>query len=137
MMALVDLSAMDKQLIEAARNAVFQRGDGVRHTVGAALLASGQSTTTGVNVFAQGGGACAELVVLGTALSRGEHDFETIVAVGDRDRGVIGPCGVCRQLLLDYAPTIDVILNTSGGLGRVPIKELMPMAAQSWFAFPE
>lgn len=132
-----NLRAVDQALIEAARNAVSQRGDGVRHTVGAALLTSGQRITTGINIFAQGGGACAELVVLGTALSQGEQDFETIVAVGDQSRGVIGPCGVCRQLLLDYAPSIDVILSTTGGLGRVPIKELMPMADQSWFSIPE
>ena len=44
------------------------------------------------------------------------------MAVGDRDRGVVPPCGRCRQALLDYFPTLKVIVGTR----TVPITDLLP-----------
>jgi cytidine deaminase len=128
------LDEQDMALIEAATGVVAACGDSALHTVGAAVLADDGSMFTAVNVFAQGGGACAELAVLAKAISEGKSEFRRIVAVGDRERGVIGPCGVCRQLLLDYAPTIEVIISDDNELRRASIRELMPMAQPSWFA---
>lgn len=34
-----------------------------------------------------------------------------MVAVGDRERGVVPPCGRCRQVLLDYFPGLKVIVG--------------------------
>lgn len=130
----MELTDNDQQLIEAATAIVKQRGDDSRHTVGAALLADDGTMYTGVNVFAQGGGADAELVVLGKAISEGKKSFSTIVAVGNNERGVIPPCGVCRQLLLDYSPNISVITEFNGTVQKVKIIELLPMAYKSWFA---
>lgn len=128
------LSDTAEQLISAAQAIVNEHGDGTRHTVGAALLAVDGTIYAGVNVFAQGGGACAELVVLGMAISYGVHDFTKIVAVGNNGRGVIGPCGVCRQLLFDYAPTIEVIMPSPDGPAELPVADLLPLAQRSWFA---
>lgn len=56
----------------------------------------------------------------------------TIVAVGDRDRGVLAPCGRCRQILLDLHPNVDVILpRTEGNLTAEAIRDLLP---RSYFA---
>lgn len=33
-----------------------------------------------------------------------DHDLDTIVAVGDRERGVMPPCGRCRQFLTGCVP---------------------------------
>ena len=52
----------------------------------AALLADNGRINTGVNVFAHGGGADAELIVLGQAISQGSKKYKTIVAVGNKDR---------------------------------------------------
>ena len=123
----------DNRLIDAATEAVRKFGDGVRHTVGAALLTEDGTRYTAVNVFAQGGGACAELAVIAKAVSEGRSTFRRIVAVGDADRGVVEPCGVCRQLLLDYAPSIEVIVRDGDQLRRAAIAELMPLARRSWF----
>ena len=49
-----------------------------------------------------------------------------IVAVGDRDRGVVPPCGRCRQVLLDYFPTIGVIVGEGDRVRTVPIADLLP-----------
>ena len=95
--------------------------------------ASGK-TYSGVNVFAQGGGACAELVTLGMAISAGESTVTHVVAVGDAGRGVLAPCGVCRQLLLDYCPDAVVVMPGSPEPVTVPVRELLPDGARSWFA---
>lgn len=124
----------DSLLIDAAAAAVRTCGDGVLHTVGAAVLADDGSIFTAVNVFAQGGGACAELAVIAKAISEGRSVFRRIVAVGDRDRGVVDPCGVCCQLLLDYSPAIEVIVLDGDRTRRVSMTDLMPLSKQSWFA---
>lgn len=59
---------------------------------------------TAVNVYHFTGGPCAELVLIGAAAAQGSYELDTVVAVGDRDRGVAPPCGRCRQVLLDFAP---------------------------------
>lgn len=41
----------------------------------------------------------------------GGAKLTTIVAVANDRRGVISPCGRCRQMLLDYHPDIEVIVK--------------------------
>ncbi|WP_376773455.1 hypothetical protein [Nonomuraea endophytica] len=78
------------------------RGD--NHTMAAAARARNGRIITAVNAYHFTGGPCAELVVIGAAAAQGAHELDTIVAVGDRERGVVPPCGRCRQVLLDYFP---------------------------------
>jgi cytidine deaminase len=80
---------------------------------------------TAVNAYHFTGGPCAELVVIGAAATQGAYDLDTIVAVGDRDRGVVPPCGRCRQVLLDYFPAIKVIVGADKSLRTVPIGDLL------------
>ena len=67
---------------------------------------------------------------MGMAISAGERDFETIVAVHDKHLNcVIPPCGNCRQMLFEYCPDIKVILNDyENNLVKVGIKDLIPFA---------
>ena len=130
----MDLASENVELVEAARRRIRDLRDDPRHSVACAIRTRGGQVFCGVNVFAQGGGACAELDVLGMAISAGHQEFDAIVAVGDRDRGVVGPCGVCRQLLLDYAPEITVILPGPDGLILSTPRDLLPNAQRSWFA---
>jgi cytidine deaminase len=81
---------------------------------------------TAVNAYHFTGGPCAELVLIGAAAAQGAYDLDTIVAVGDRDRGVVPPCGRCRQVLLDYFPALKVIVGTNDGLRMVPVTDLLP-----------
>lgn len=81
---------------------------------------------TAVNAYHFTGGPCAELVLIGTAAAQGAYDLTTIVAVGDRNRGVVPPCGRCRQALLDYFPTLDVIVGAKDGLRTITIADLLP-----------
>jgi cytidine deaminase len=124
------LTADDRELIEVARRIVDEHGDGLVHTMGAAVRDESGRTYGAINLFHFTGGPCAELVVLGHARARGGRGFTTIVAVGDGGRGPVGPCGRCRQVLFDYHPEIRVLVPTHDGVRNVRIADLMPLAGR-------
>ncbi|MBO0809570.1 MAG: cytidine deaminase, partial [Actinobacteria bacterium] len=122
----VDLSAADRALLTAAEEAVARYGDEPDHTTAAAARASDGRVVTGLNVYHFTGGPCAELVVIGSAVAAGSPRLEAIVAVGDGGRGVLNPCGRCRQVLFDYFPGIRVIVTAGDELRAVPVADLLP-----------
>ncbi|MFI6051071.1 cytidine deaminase [Streptomyces violascens] len=117
---------VDHELIEAAAQIARTRCRGDNHTMAAAARARDGRIITAVNAYHFTGGPCAELVVIGTAAAQGAYELDTIVAVGDRERGVVSPCGRCRQVLLDYFPGLNVIVGSGGGLRTVSITDLLP-----------
>lgn len=118
--------AVDHELVEAAADVARTRCRGDDHTMAAAGRARDGRIVTAVNVYHFTGGPCAELVLIGTAAAQGAYELETVVAVGDRERGVVPPCGRCRQVLLDYFPALKVIVGMGDGLRTVPVAELLP-----------
>ncbi|MBP0459083.1 cytidine deaminase [Streptomyces montanisoli] len=118
--------AVDQELIEAAAHVARTRCRGDNHTMAAAARAADGRIVTGVNAYHFTGGPCAELVVIGAAAGQGVYELDTIVAVGDRERGVVPPCGRCRQVLLDYYPGLKVIVGAGDRLRAVPVAELLP-----------
>ncbi|MFF7813075.1 cytidine deaminase [Streptomyces sp. NPDC007945] len=117
---------VDDALVQAAADVARTRCRGDNHTMAAAGRARDGRIVTAVNAYHFTGGPCAELVLLGAAAAQGVYDLTTIVAVGDRDRGVVPPCGRCRQVLLDYFPTVNVIVGRGDRLRTVPITGLLP-----------
>jgi cytidine deaminase len=74
---------------------------------------------------------CAEAMVIGKALSEGEAEFDTIVAVRRADEEphvfyVVSPCGMCRELICDYGPTTKVLFVERSELKKVPACDLLP-----------
>ncbi|GAA4728837.1 cytidine deaminase [Phytohabitans rumicis] len=67
-----------------------------------------------------------ELLLIGAAAAQGAYELDTIVAVGDRDRGVVPPCGRCRQVLLDYFAALKVIVGDGDRVRTVHITDLLP-----------
>lgn len=120
------LTDADRDLVAAATEVVDRCSDGANHTVAAAVRDASGRIHTGVNVFHFTGGPCAELVVLGVARVAGAGELESIVAVGDEDRGVLSPCGRCRQVLADLHGGLRVILPTGGALAAVSAVDLLP-----------
>ncbi|MGI5486749.1 cytidine deaminase family protein [Microtetraspora malaysiensis] len=118
------------ELIEYARRTVDLHGEGLVHSMGAAVRDQEGRIHGGINLFHFTGGPCAELVTLGNARAQGARELSTIVAVGDEGRGPVGPCGRCRQILFDYHPRIRVLLPTENGVKSVRIIDLMPLAAR-------
>ncbi|MER7891444.1 cytidine deaminase [Micromonospora sp. NPDC094482] len=116
----------DRALVQAATAVAKLRCRGENHTVAAAARSADGRVFTAVNVYHFTGGPCAELVAIGAAATQGVGELETIVAVGDRGRGVIPPCGRCRQVLRDYYPSIRVIVGPMDALRVVPVGDLLP-----------
>ena len=96
--------------------------------MGAAVRGIDGRMYAGINLYHFTGGPCAELVALGRARAEGARELRTIVAVGNEDRGVAGPCGRDRQILVDYHPTIRVLLPTADGVRSVLATDLLPDA---------
>ncbi|NUQ96721.1 MAG: cytidine deaminase [Streptomyces sp.] len=117
---------LDEELIQAAAHVARTRCRGDNHTMAAAARARDGRIVTAVNAYHFTGGPCAELVVIGAAATQGAYELDTIVAVGDRDRGVVPPCGRCRQVLQDYFPALKVIVGQGDRLRAVPVTELLP-----------
>jgi cytidine deaminase len=118
----------DAELVDAASAVARRYRHAASHTVAAAARSADGRIFVGMNVFHFTGGPCAELVVIGAAAAQGVHDLRAIVAVGDRGRGLLPPCGRCRQVLLDYCPEISVLVGSREAPRGVPIADLLPVA---------
>jgi cytidine deaminase len=122
------LDSQDVELIEAAADVIRRNYVDGRHSVGAALRGASGRIYTGVNIESCAYGPCAEPIALGAAISSGEREFTTIVAVIGGTFAVLPPCGNCRQMLVDYAPDILVILERAGQRVKTAASALLPAA---------
>lgn len=84
--------------------------------VGAALRATDGTVVAGCNVenAAFPAGTCAERGALAAAVATGHRDFDLIVVATDAIEPT-PPCGMCRQALAEFAPTLQVVAITTGG----------------------
>lgn len=84
------------------------------YAVGAALLSPDGQIFTGCNVenASYPAGICAERAALVSAVSSGVQSFEMLV-VATQNGGF--PCGVCRQMLFEFAPNLHVVLVDDQG----------------------
>jgi cytidine deaminase len=115
----------DRALIAAAQQAITARYRPDWHVVGAALRTRAGRVFTGVHLEANVGriAVCAEAVALGRAATEaGDTDVDTIVAVyhpapgaADQMVRVVAPCGMCRELIADYAPAARVLAPGDDG----------------------
>jgi cytidine deaminase len=116
------------QLINAAKELVDKYADDKNHTVAAAVLTKSGKIITSMNFYHFTGGPDAEIATLARVVSEGEEPT-MIVAVGHNNRGVLSPCGRCRQTIFDYYPDMQVILTNDGDAKS--IKDLLP-DSYSW-----
>ena len=130
------LTEKDRELIDAAANAIRSRYRYDWQEVGAAIRLRSGKIFAGVSLDAYLGrmAVCAEAVALGQAITvAGEFTIDTIVAVRhppphekDRPIAVVSPCGACRELIWDYDRNARVIVPGENGPSVVPISELLP-----------
>lgn len=110
----MELTIQDKELIQAASDIIKKNYDSVNwwHTVGAAVRTKSGKIYLGVNCDSVSHGACAEFIAMGAAITAGEREFDTIVAVrGGEHEKILPPCGNCRQMMYCYDKNINVIVN--------------------------
>ena len=96
--------------------------------VGAALECADGTVFTGCNIenAAYSATICAERTAVAKAVSEGHTDFVRIVVAG-RSKDFCVPCGVCRQVLREFAPNMEVIcLNGAGEEQVFTLPELLP-----------
>ncbi len=120
------ISDADRGLIERATSLIESLPEREEHTVAAAARDAHGNVYTGLNLYHFTGGPCAEPVVMAVAAMHSSAPLELIVAVGSRNRGVLAPCGRCRQILFDFFPAIQVLVPDGGAIKRVGIRELLP-----------
>ena len=100
--------------------------------VGAALLTAEGKVYQGCNIenAAYTPTNCAERTAFFKAVSEGQREFDAICIVGGKDgilSGYTAPCGVCRQVLEEFATEIEVILvNREGKTLELTLPELLP-----------
>ena len=120
--------------VTAARALIAERAKEGRHHVAATVLTRSGRSYTGINIDSVLGRAavCAEAVAIGMATTA-EPDAEiAFVAAVNRRLVVIAPCGLCRELLLDYGPEALVAVPTEGMEWTTrPLPDLMPDAYKS------
>jgi len=103
--------------------------------VGAALQAEDGQIYTGCNIECSSYGLtiCAERVALYKAISEGNRSFRRIVVITDSE-DFCPPCGACRQVLWDFAKSLEIILvNKNGKQKTHKIGDLYPEAFDSEF----
>ena len=116
-----------EELIQRARDLIAERQEEGRHHIAAAVRTATGRTFAAVHLEATVGrvAVCAEAVALGMAAAAGDTELLLVVAV-DRKGEVVSPCGMCRELISDYAPNARLVVPTSVGLMPVPVMHLLP-----------
>lgn len=126
----MDLEKLYAEAMKAAANAYAPYS---QFHVGAALLLPDGEIQTGVNVENRSFGAtnCAERTAVFAAVARGYKTFKAIaIATPDADYPV-SPCGICRQVLSEFAPadTPVVFGNKWENVVKTTLGELYPYDA--------
>ena len=83
---------------------------------------------TGCNVenAAYSPGICAERTAVVKAVSEGHRNFVRL-AVAGRGKDFCTPCGVCRQVLEEFAPALEILcVSGAGEVLETNLGELLP-----------
>jgi cytidine deaminase len=96
--------------------------------VGAVLVGADGRLFAGCNVenSAYPAGICAERSALAAAVAGGVRQFELLVIATEADEPT-PPCGMCRQALVEFAPTLAIVSYTKhGGQAEWNLSTLLP-----------
>ncbi len=99
-----------------------------KYKVGAAIRTARNKVHAGANVenASYGLTICAERAAVFAAVNAGDTKLDAIAIVIDDDQ-LPSPCGACRQVLAEFAPTMRVILATTSGLrNATTLADLLP-----------
>ena len=97
-------------------------------SVGAALLAADGRIFTGCNIenASFSVSVCAERSALCAAVSAGAREFLSLAVISSSE-DICYPCGVCRQAILEFSPSLRVICSGGDGIFEsYRLSELLP-----------
>ncbi|MFZ1465443.1 MAG: cytidine deaminase [Anaerolineae bacterium] len=116
-----------EKLVEQARAARLRAyAPYSRYLVGAAVLTAAGDVFTGCNIenASYGLTICAERVAIASAIAAGQRDF-VMLALVTANGG--SPCGACRQVMVEFAPDMPVIIADEQGIRQtLPAHALIP-----------
>src|SRR3989338_2100888 len=98
--------------------------------VGAAIETIDGRIFTGCNIenASYGLAICAERVAVFKAVSEGVKKFKRIAIVTGAKKPT-PPCGMCRQVLFEFNPNLEIIIaNTNGKVIKTKLSKLFPYA---------
>ncbi len=116
------------QLVQKAYEAMaFSYSPYSNFKVGAALLTESGAVYTGCNIEIASYGAtnCAERTAIFKAISEGEKAFKAIAVVSS-SKDYTFPCGICRQVIVEFGKDIDIIVAKDYDYEVYKIEELLP-----------
>jgi cytidine deaminase len=99
-----------------------------RYPVGAALACDDGTVVPGCNVENASfpAGICAERSAVAAAVSQGRRAFVRL-ALCTTGHSPAAPCGVCRQVLMEFAPQLEIVsFVPSGAEARWTLADLLP-----------
>ena len=99
------------------------------HQVAAAARTADGQVFVGLHIGSRRINVCAESSAFANAEIAGAGPVVSMVAVCKDEAGrivVTNPCGVCRELMQQYAPDAYVIVDASGHVRSVPSAALIP-----------
>lgn len=131
----MEITNADRELVEEAKKLIATRYKENRHHIAAAVRGASGRIYVGLHLDTYVGRAsvCAEAVALGAALSGGEKSIEAIVSVRHprpreetKDIKIVSPCGICREMLSDFAPDARIIIQRNGDILSTTSQNLLP-----------
>ena len=119
----------DSELMDMAKEAMKSAYAPYSHfSVGAAVETDDGEVYCGCNIENSSYGAtiCAERTAISKAVSEGYRRI-TRIAICDSNNSFAWPCGICRQVMNEFAvEDFYVILEDNGKLSNFFLKELLP-----------
>jgi cytidine deaminase len=132
-MQFLDLEKADLELLEKAKDLIAKRKS-KRSSVASVLRTRSGKIFEGVNVETECSAPCsicAEYAAIGTMVTEGEQEIETIVAYSYKNGGyVLPPCGKCRQFICEFGNPY-VIVQVGQKFKKVKLSELYPLPVAS------
>ncbi len=119
---------MEDSLLEAAARArEHAYAPYSEYRVGAALEAADGSVFVGANVENSSLSVtiCAERSAVAAAVAAGHRDFRRL-AVSVREGAPPAPCGACRQVLGEFAPSLPIVSESNGVCREWLLDTLLP-----------
>lgn len=135
--AVIDKCMNDEELVRLANEIKKNSYSPYSHfRVGAALIAGSGKVYTGVNVENASFGAtcCAERTAVFKAVSEGENEIKIVAIASDSDK-IVFPCGICRQVMAEFAGNnLRLLCGRNDGTYEVySLEDLLPHAfSKSW-----
>ena len=122
----------DRDLINAAIDAARYAYVPYSHfSVGAAIECTDGTVVTGCNVenATLGCTICAERTAVVKAVSGGKKSFRRIAVYSPNSADYCTPCGICRQVLSEFSPEMEVLcVRADGRYVSYRLPQLLPAA---------